>query len=95
MREALHQHQSQGAGDGLAEKQYGKQAPGPVRPARADVVAHHRDAAGGKAHGDGDHDLKELHHNAHHGHGDLGVLFLTEDRIQSSVLPDHVVDRGH
>ena len=72
-----------------------EQFPHPTEISGAYVEAHHRDAAGGHADHNGNYDLKELHDDSHHCHGDLGILLLTEDRIQGAVFADHVIDGRH
>ena len=39
--------------------------------------------------------MKELHHNTHHGHGDLRILLLPEYCVQRTVFTNHIVDRRH
>ena len=62
---------------------------------RTHVIAHDGDAARRHAHHDGDDDLEEFHDDAHHRHGDLGILLLAEHRVQGPVFAQHVVDGRH
>lgn len=43
----------------------------------------------------GNDDLEKLHHDSYDRHGDLGVLRLTKDGVQSAILPKHIIDGCH
>lgn len=63
--------------------------------ARPDVVAHHRDAPRRQPHRDRDDNLEKLHHDSQHRHGDLSVLRLSEDGVQSAAAQGHILNRRH
>ena len=73
----------------------GKQALGPILSPGTDVKANDGDTACGHPYGDGDNDLEKLHYDAYYSHGNLGILRLPEDGVQSAVLPNHIVNGGH
>lgn len=73
----------------------GKQALGPILSPGTDVKANDGDTACSHPYGDGDNDLEKLHYDAYYSHGNLGILGLPEDGVQSAVLPNHIVNGGH
>ena len=95
MRENLHQHQCHSANTSLGSQQLREQLFHAGRLPCAHVEANNGNAARRHADHDGDDDLKELHHNTHHGHGDLRILLLPEYCVQRTVFTNHIVDRRH
>ena len=93
--EALRQHQGHQAHQSLHRQQAGEQRPHPVLFLRTHIIPHNGDAACRHAHHDGNDDLEEFHDDAHHRHGDLGILLLAEHRVQGPVFAQHVVDGRH
>ena len=94
-RTAFYDERGDRAHGGLAEQQQPEEMQHAVAPARAHVVARYGNAAGGHADYDGDHDLEEFHHDAHHRHRDLSILRLREDLVAHAVFLQHVVDGRH
>ena len=58
-------------------------------------AAHNGNAARSRAHRDGNGDLEELHDNAQHSQGNLGIFRLSEHRIQGGIFGAHVLYSGH
>ena len=79
----------------FGNQQHGEQLPHARFLFRTHVVADDGNTACRHADHDGNDNLEELHHDAHHRHGDLGVLLLPEHRIQRAVLTKHIVDGCH
>ena len=94
-RQKLHDQQGDDTHCSLAGQQLGKQGLHPGIQPRAHIEAHDGDTASSHTHHDGDDNLEELHDDAHHRHGDLGILLLAEHSIQCAVMTDHVVDGRH
>ncbi len=95
LREQLDDHQRHSAEDGFRDQERGKQFSDPPGLLRPHIVPDDRDTACRHADDDGDHDLKELHHDADDRHRDLRVLLLSEDGVLRSVFAEHIVDRRH
>ena len=93
--EALCQHKRHRAHQRFGNQQPGEQLPDTQLFLRAHVIAHNGNAARRHANDDGNDDLEELHHDAHDGHGNLGVLLLPENCIQRAVFAEHIVDGRH
>ena len=95
MGKNLDNQQGRSADGGFASEKTGEQFSDPPVELRSHIEAHDGDAAGSHADDDGDNDLEELHDDAHHRHGDLRILFLTEDGVKGAVFANHVVDGRH
>ena len=95
LREQLYDQQGDRTDDGFRDQQLCEQRLDAAMQLCSHIEADDRNTARRHSDDDGDHDLEELHHDTDDRHRYLRVLLLREDRIDRTVLSDHVVDRHH
>ena len=61
----------------------------------AHIESDNRNTSGSHTDHDGNDNLEKFHNNTDHGHRNLCILFLSENFVQRSVFPDHIVDCRH